>query len=326
MFIAEPKLIAVLGPTASGKTELAVKLALRFNGEIISADSRQVYRGMDIGTGKDLQEYRVESQKHAPSSVEGSKVTMIPYHLIDVVGPGTEFNMAKFQKLADRAIEGILKRGKVPIIAGGTGLYLQAVVDNYQLPAGQPDMKLRRELEKLKAEELYGKLENLNRGQAESLNESDRKNKRRLIRKIEICSQKSQAKNPKPKNNLQYNFLVLGLTQPQPLLDKKIYKRLIERLERGGMAEEVKRLHYDDKISWKRLEQFGLEYKFIALYLQHKISYEDLVELLFTAIKQFSRRQMTWFKRWEKQGRKIFWTKNYAQAEKLVKEFLSCGS
>jgi len=186
MFIAEPKLIAVLGPTASGKTELAVKLALRFNGEIISADSRQVYRGMDIGTGKDLQEYRVESQKHAPSSVEGSKVTMIPYHLIDVVGPGTEFNMAKFQKLADRAIEGILKRGKVPIIAGGTGLYLQAVVDNYQLPAGQPAVKLRRELEKLKAEELYGKLENLNRGQAESLNESDRKNKRRLIRKIEI--------------------------------------------------------------------------------------------------------------------------------------------
>ncbi|MCK4553871.1 hypothetical protein KAU19_02830, partial [Candidatus Parcubacteria bacterium] len=183
------KIIVILGPTSSGKTGLAVKLAYKFNGEIVSADSRQVYRGMDVGTGKDLDEYLVRGVRH---HIGCRTPYRIPYHLIDVVSPNTVFSLAKYQRLAYKAIDNILSRGKLPIIAGGTGLYLQAVVDNYNLSKIKPNKKLRERLKKLGAEKLFKKLQELNKKFADRLNESERKNKRRLIRYIEICGKATE--------------------------------------------------------------------------------------------------------------------------------------
>ena len=313
------KIIVVLGTTASGKTKLGVDLARKFNGEIISADSRQVYKHMDVGTGKDLNEYITKTQ-----ITDKWVVNKAPYHLIDIVNPNTKFSLAKYQKLAFQAIEDILKRGKTPIIVGGTGLYLQAVVDNYNLSGTEPDKKLRQELEKKNVEELLSELKKINFKFAERLNDSERRNKRRLIRYIEIMRDKGAGGIanpigfPIPKNR---HFLLLGLTWPKEILKERIYKRLIERLEKENMAGEVKKLH-EDGVSWKRLESFGLEYKYISLYLQGKLNNEEMAEKLNIAIRQFAKKQMTWFRRWEKQGRKIYWVKDGEEAEKLVREFL----
>jgi tRNA dimethylallyltransferase len=300
------KIIVILGPTASGKTKLGVDLARKFNGEIISADSRQVYRGMDVGTGKDLKEY-------------GD----VKYHLIDIVSPNTKFSLAKYQKLAFEAINNILKRGKTPIIVGGTGLYLQAVVDNYNLNGAKPDKNLREELERKNVEELFSELEKINSKFANKLNDSEKKNKRRLIRYIEVMQNKggegitNPTGFPIPKN---YDFLLLGLTHSKEVLWERIYKRLVDRLEKENMIDEVKNLHAEG-VSWKRLESFGLEYKFISLYLQEKMDYEEMLEKLNIASRQFAKRQMTWFRRWEKQRKKIYWVNSEKEAEKLIRKF-----
>ena len=320
------KIIVILGPTSSGKTGLAVKLAYKFNGEIVSADSRQVYRGMDVGTGKDLDEYKLEvrSKKLEVRSDKNKKVfktVKISYHLIDVVSPKTKFSLAKYQRLAYKAINDILARGKLPIIVGGTGLYLQAVVDGYNLSKAKPDKKLREKLEKLDVDELFKKLQKLNRGFADRLHESDKKNKRRLIRYIEICKD-TECPIGHSVSGAGYDFLLIGLTWPREVLMERIYKRLIERLEKEDMIGEVERLHKQG-VTWKRLESFGLEYKYIALYLRKKLSYKEMVEKLNIAIRQFAKRQMTWFRRWERQETKIYWVKDRGEAERLVKKFLS---
>ncbi|MFC1678173.1 tRNA (N6-isopentenyl adenosine(37)-C2)-methylthiotransferase MiaB [Patescibacteria group bacterium] len=310
--IRNKKIIVILGPTSSGKTSLAVKLALKYNGEIVSADSRQVYKGMDVGTGKDLDEYKVQSKK--------SKVKKVPYHLIDVVSPRTEFNLAKYQKLANKAIEDILNRGKLPIIVGGTGLYLEALVDGYQLSVGKPDKKLRQELEKLSKDELFKKLAKLDTGYANSLNNSDRNNKRRLIRYLEIRSSK-EAKLPIGSlASRDFDFLILGLDIPRIELNDRINKRLIHRLDKQGMVEEVRDLQ-NQGVSWKRLESFGLEYRFVSQYLQNKFKYDEMVERLNIAIRQFAKRQMTWFRRWERK-RKIHWVQDYSESIRHINKFL----
>lgn len=321
------KIIVILGPTASGKTGMGVKMAYKFNGEIVSADSRQVYKGMDIGTGKDLKEYIINKKDFADSTgsfgrkrPQDDKVS-IPYHLIDVVSPKTRFSLAKYQKLAYKAIDDILARGKLPIIVGGTGLYLQAVVDNYNLSNAKLDRKLREKLEKYNVEQLFNKLQKLNSAFADKLHESDKKNKRRLIRYIEIAGSPRTPKNAKERQNF-YDFLLIGLSWPREVLQERIYKRLIERLEKEDMAGEVKRLHKQG-VSWKRLESFGLEYKFVSFYLQKKMDYEEMVEKLNIATRQFAKRQMSWFRRWERHGRKIYWVKNRGEAEKMVKNFLA---
>ncbi|MFA4834105.1 MAG: tRNA (adenosine(37)-N6)-dimethylallyltransferase MiaA [Patescibacteria group bacterium] len=326
------KIIVVLGTTASGKTKLGVDLAYKFNGEIISADSRQVYKGMDVGTGKDLREYCFEipnAKAQMPNQCQSSnakkcKTIKIPYHLIDIVNPNTKFSLAKYQKLAFRAISDILKRGKTPIIVGGTGLYLQAVVDNYNLNGAKPDKGLREELEKRSAEELFLELKKINSKFVERLNDSEKKNKRRLIRYIEVMQNKSGGGIANPTGfpiPKKYDFLLLGLTWPKEVLKERIYKRLVDRLERENMVDEIKKLH-EEGVSWKRLESFGLEYKYISLYLEDKLSYEEMVEKLNVATRQFSKKQMTWFGRWEKQGRKIVWVENEKEAEKLTEKFL----
>jgi len=311
------KIIVILGPTSSGKTGLAVKLAHKYHGEIISADSRQVYKGMDIGTGKDLGEYEISGVQHPI----GCWTPMaIPHHLIDVVKPKTEFSLGKFKKKAEKAIEDVLKRGKLPIIAGGTGLYLQALVDNYDLSSVKPDKKLRARLEKKSAAELLNMLKKLDSMFVRKMHESDKKNKRRLVRYIEqsrIATNKLRiATNKSP-----YDFLLIGLKWPRDVLRKRIYKRLVDRLEKEGMVDEVKRLKKEG-VSWKRLESFGLEYKHAAWYLQGKLEYSEMVEKLNIAIGQFAKRQMSWFRRWERQGAKIYWVRDKKDVEKLIKKFL----
>lgn len=310
-FMKNKKIIVILGPTASGKTKLGAALAAKFGGEIISADSRQVYRGMDIGTGKDLAEYTVKKKKEA---------LKIPYHLIDVASPRTEFNLAKFQKLARAAIADVLKRGRLPLIVGGSGLYLEALADGYDLQPVKPDKKLRKELEKKTAAELFLMLKDINSKFAQRLNESEQKNKRRLIRYLEIV-RAGQGRGNKTSRIEKDEFFLLGLNWPREVLKERIYKRLIERLEKEDLIGEVRELHQAG-LSWKRLNNFGLEYKFVSWHLRGKLSYGEMAEKLNIAIRQFAKRQMSWFRRWERRGGKIYWVKNKEEAERLVKKFL----
>lgn len=297
------KLIVILGPTASGKTKLAVDLARRLDGEIISADSRQVYRGMDIGTGKDLAEYGE-----------------IKHHLIDVADPKSQFSVAEFKRLADGAIEDIAKRGKLPMLVGGSGLYLQAVVENFAMEESNgADDKLRAALESKSTIELFAMLRKNNQFFADALNNSDRNNKRRLVRYVELSLDNTIKTTTKilPK----FDSLVLGLMPDKELMESKIKKRLIERLDKEDMVGEVEGLRKQG-VSDKRLKDFGLEYKFITEYLEEKYSYDEMVERLFIAIRQFAKRQITWFKRWEKQGRLINWITSQAEAQELIDKFL----
>lgn len=328
------KIIVILGPTSSGKTKLAVELANKFNGEIVSADSRQVYKGMDVGTGKDLADYSVilepkaiesfrKSDKNQRLSLRSAPpqhdIVKIPYHLIDVADPRRQFNLVKYQKLAFAAIDNILQRGKLPILTGGSGLYLQAVVDNFKLSNSKRDLAFRKESEKLGVEKLFSKLKKLAPKMAARLNNSDKNNKRRLVRSLEILELDKDFKSQTGRK--KYDALIIGLDVSRDILKQRIAKRLIQRLKEQNMIGEVKNLRRQG-LGWKRLEDFGLEYKFIALYLQKKLSYEAMVEKLNIAINQFSKRQLTWFKRWEKQGVKINWLKGDRVAAGTVKKFL----
>ncbi|NCD00492.1 tRNA (adenosine(37)-N6)-dimethylallyltransferase MiaA [bacterium] len=305
------KAIVIVGPTSSGKTSLGIKLAEKFSGEIIGADSRQVYKGMDIGTGKDLKDYTFLNNK--------KEKIKIPYHLIDVVLPSEEFNLVKYLKLANKALDDITERGKLPIIVGGSGLYVQALVDNYTVSDSKPNKKRREELEKMSKEELYSIIEKDNKYFAKRINNSDKNNKRRLVRYIEILE--GDKKLNKRIEHPKFDFLVIGSKVAQEKLKDNIYKRLISRLEEG-MVDEVKGL-YKNGLSWERLDSFGLEYRYVSAYLRKKITYQEMVDKLFIEIRKFSKRQNTWFRRWEKQGREIKWVNKVKDAEKLINNFIS---
>lgn len=301
------KLIVILGPTASGKSALAVKLAKKFNGEVISADSRQVYRGMDIGTGK----------------ITKKEMQGVPHYLLDVVLPKTRFTVAQYRKLALEAIDKIFQKGKIPILCGGTGFYIQAVVDGITIPEVAPDWKLRKKLSKKSPKELFKILRKLDSKRARHI---DKFNSRRLIRAIEIIL---KTKKPVPvlkRNALPYPVLMLGIKKSPEELKKLIRKRLLKRLKQE-MVEEIKKLHKSG-VSWKRLEEFGLEYRYIARYLQKKIHYQQMVDFIRKETEHFAKRQMTWFTRQNfasrnlDGGRKINWIKNQSKSEKLVKELL----
>ncbi|MCK4745265.1 tRNA (adenosine(37)-N6)-dimethylallyltransferase MiaA [Candidatus Parcubacteria bacterium] len=309
------KIVSILGPTAAGKTKLAVKLAYQFNGEIVSADSRQVYKGMDVGTGKDLQNYQISRESKKLKTIK------IPYHLIDIVSPKTEFNLAKYQKLAYKAINDILSKGKVPFLAGGSGLYLQAVVDGYNLSETKPDKKLRRGLEKLSANQLFARLQKIDSAFTDKLNNSDKKNSRRLIRCIESVKQKNERFKKDGLSKPKYNSLIIGLTLPKDELNKKIDQRMKKWFEQENILGEVENLR-GKGVSWKKLDEFGLEYRRVSNYLRGKIGLTEMKQLLYQDLKKFAKRQMTWFKRWEKQGAKIHWIKNENEAKKLIKKFI----
>jgi len=270
----KPKILVILGQTATGKSDLAVFLAKKFNGEIVSADSRQVYKGLDIGSGK----------------ITKREMKGVPHYLLNVVSPKKVFSVADFQKLAYKHIDDILKRGKLPIICGGTGFYLQSIIDGIVLPGIEANKKLRANLEKKDLAELQLILKNLDK---KRFTEIDTKNKVRLIRAIEIAC--AIGKVPRIKKNPKYSVLQIGVTWPAETLQKRIHDRLIKRLK-IGMIKEVKNLH-DSGVSWKRLESFGLEYRYLALFLQNKITKAEMINEIETKSNQFAKRQKTWFQR-----------------------------
>ncbi len=304
------KLIVILGPTASGKTELSIKLAKKFNGEVVSADSRQVYKGMNIGTGK----------------VTKKEMRGIPHYLLDIASPKKRFTVLQYQKLALKAINKIHKENKLPFLVGGTGFYIQSVVDGIVIPKVKPDWKLRAKLEKKNTEELFKILKKLDPKRAKSI---DKNNRRRLIRALEIVI---KTKKPVPKlkkQPIKSDVLILGVKRNKKELETLIHKRLLKRLK-DGMIAEVKKLRKSG-LSWKRLEEFGLEYRFVARYLftlqnfskknlggQKKLNYQEMIEKIQKESEHYTKRQMTWFKR----DKRIRWIKNYKEAEKLVKNFL----
>jgi len=278
------KIYVIVGPTASGKTAYSIKLAKKINGEIISADSRQVYRGLDIGTGK----------------VTKKEMAGIPHHLLDVANPRKVFTVADFQKLANQKIREILKRGKTPIIVGGTGFYIQAIVDDLILPAVPPNKKLRANLEVKPPSELLALLKKLDPRRAQEI---DSQNPRRLIRAIEIARALGKIPPLRGETSQCFNFEIIGIKIEQEELNKKIHDRLLVRLKHGMIAE-VKKLHAQG-LSWKRMEELGLEYRYLARFLQDKITKPEMVAQLEKAIINYSKRQMTWFKR----DQRIKWLK-----------------
>lgn len=303
---SKPQVLVILGTTASGKTSLGVKLAVKFKGEIISADSRQVYKGMDVGTGKDLTEYRIGKKK-------------IPYHLIDVADPKKGFDLARYQRLAFRAIKDVLKHNNLPIVVGGSGLYLQALVDNYSLDQGKTKLPQRTKWEKWPVKRLFQELVRLKPDFAGRLNNSDKNNSRRLVRYLEIAEAGDLDKIRKRES--PYNFILLGLTWSDAVLRERINFRILERLEKEGMIAEVKELNKQG-LSWEKLKSFGLEYKFISQHLLGELTYSEMVEKLSIASYRFAKRQKTWFKRWENQGAKIKWIKNIKAAEKEIRKWM----
>lgn len=322
----QPKILAVVGPTASGKSELAVALAKKFRGEIISCDSRQIYKGMDLGTGKVPGRWIAARHPKRAERAEGSlkKIFVyksIPHHLIDFQNPAQQYSAARFQREAKKTIADILKRGRLPILCGGTMHWIDAIVFGQAIPAVKPDFQLRARLEKQSADALYKRLIKLDPTRAASI---DKFNKRRLIRALEIVIISGKPVPILQSFNLQssnYSPLWLGITRPQADLYKKIDVRLKQRLK-AGMLKEVAILHKRG-LSYKRLESFGLEYKFISLFLQKKISHEEMVKQLSYAIKHYSKRQMTWWKR----NKDIIWIKPEAKkAIKLTKQFLLAKS
>lgn len=267
-----PKLIVIAGTNASGKSGLGVELAQKYGGEIVSADSRQVFRGLDLGSGK-----------IAPEETRG-----VPHHLIDVCEAGDFFSMADFQRMAYRAIDGILARGKTPFLVGGTGLYVASVADGYVLSDRMPDLAYREELEKLSTDELYAML-------LRALPDTDveRRNRNRVMRLLEKLHDGDDAA---PGRAPKYQTLRLGVTWDRDTLRKRIDQRLDRRLDEG-MIDEVKGL-LDRGVSQTFLYKLGLEYRFITQYLTGEIASEaEMKALLATAIKQFAKRQMTWFRR-----------------------------
>lgn len=295
------KIIVILGPTSSGKSDVAIALAKKFNGEIISADSRQIYRGMDVGTGK-ITKFEQKLAKH---------------YGIDIVSPKTEYSSAKFKKYADKIIKNILERGKLPIICGGTGFWIKAIVDNVIYPEVAPDWELRNKLRNYSVERLFKTLQKLDPIRAKNI---DAKNPARLIRAIEIC--KSIGKVPDTRYKIQdtrYKFIQIGIKIPKEKLDERIKLRLRKRFS-AGMISEVKNLHFEKKISWKRLESFGLGYKLIPQYLKKEITAkEELFEKIYQGEKDYAKRQMTWFAK----DKRIVWLPKYKDIEKEVRNFLN---
>ncbi len=284
MHKAEINLIVILGATAGGKTGLAVQLARRLGTEIISADSRQVYRGMDLGTGKDLQEYGE-----------------VPYHLIDIAEPGTEYNVFSFQRDCFAAIEAIWSRHRLPILCGGTGMYLDAVLRGYRLVEVPENPQLREQLKSVSDVQLRERLLKL---KPEQHNVTDQEDRERLLRAIEIAAGEQEAAAELPPLP-ELRPLVFGLKWPREMLRERIALRLQQRLDEGMIAE-VQRL-YDAGVPWEKLEFYGLEYRLIAQQLQGKLSRNDMVQKLRSAIGQFAKRQETFFRRMEKKGVAIHW-------------------
>lgn len=296
------KLITILGPTAVGKTKLATELAFHFKGEIISADSRQVYKGMDIGTGKDLSDYNINDTK-------------IPYHLIDVISPTEEFNLFLFTQLFNEAIKKISQVDKQPFLVGGTGLYIHSLLMGYDVSKIEFSEKRVTQLNKLSLEQLITVLKNIN---SSLHNSTDSLEKDRIIKAVIIAEQKEQGKSSKEK----IDSIVIGVSAERDVIKKRITSRLKERLK-NGMIEEVEML-LKKGVTHEKLKFFGLEYKFISQYLSGNLNYNDLYQKLNSAIHKFAKRQMTWFRKMEREGIIINWVEgsDFEKARDIIKREL----
>lgn len=303
--MSRQKIIVILGQTSTGKSDFAVEIAKLINGEIISADSRQVYKGMNLGTGK----------------ITKKEMRGVPHHLLDVASPHQVFSVNDFQKIANKKIAEIIKKGKIPIICGGTGFYIDSIVNGTIFPKVPPNKTLRAKLKKLSLIELNQYLEKLDPSRFKTI---DKNNHVRLIRAIEIA--KTLGKVPSiNEGSLGFpqrpSFLKIGLTLPPEILKERINNRLLARLKKG-MLREIENLHKNG-LSWKRMETLGLEYRYGALYLQNKISKDEMIQKINSESWHYAKRQNTWFKR----DQNIIWvnpTKNKEKniALKTVKEFL----
>lgn len=291
------KLIIILGPTASGKSNLAIKLAKEFNGEIISADSRQIYKEMDIGTAK----------------ITKKEMDGIPHYLIDIINPDKEFTLAQYKKLAVKTIKDIQKRNKLPFLAGGTGLYIQTIVDNLQIPEVRPDKKLRDKLERQTNQKLYDQLKKLD---PQSLKVININNKRRMVRALEVCLlTKKPFSQQRKKGKLLFNTLQIGIKPNKEILERKINQR-VDQMIKAGLIEEVRNLI--KKYGHKPYSMSGIGYKEIISYLKNEISLNKAKELIKIHTRQYARRQMSWFRR----DKNIKWIKNYSEAKKIIKQLL----
>jgi len=308
-----PKVVVVLGETATGKSDLAVKLARKFGGEIISADSRQIYRGLDIGSGK----------------IKKNEMKGVRHYLLDIADPRKKrYTAADFASAAKSAAATILSRGKLPIVCGGTGFYIENFLRDGGLPDVPPNDKLRAKLKKLGAEVLFAKLRRLDPIRAKNI---DPRNKVRVIRAIEIATALGYV--PKQKTKINYRTLSIGLTLPPEKIREKIHARLMKRMQGDALVKEVRRLH-EEGVCYRRLYDFGLEYRYVALYIQKKLSREKMLSELEKEIYRYAKRQMTWFKRdtrLDSRGRSVdarrenvkwFSPKENKRIEKLVKTFI----
>lgn len=293
------KIIVILGPTAVGKTSISIEIAKALDGEVVSADSRQVYRGLNIGSGK-----------VTPSEMDG-----VPHHLIDIANPEEIFSVSDYLHLGRQALSDILTRKKVPVVVGGTGFYIDALLGTISLPNVPADQDLRTKLSGFSLEELNAELQNLD---PERIKTIDTKNPVRLIRAIEIA--RALGATPPSYSEKLYDIAYIGLTLPSEELGRKIHNRLLERLQ-TGMLEEAVQLHAHG-LSWERMESLGLEYRYMARHLQAHISYEEMIDQLELEIRHYAKRQMTWFKR----NKNIVWF-NPAQKQEILNhsiKFIDC--
>ena len=296
-------MVTILGPTASGKTEVAVNLAHILGGEVISADSRQVYRDMDLGTGKDIDEYRINGVD-------------IPYHLIDIAEPGYQYNVFEFQRDFLRVYRDIKERGKFPVLCGGSGMYLEAILKGYRLIQVPVNEQRRSELQLLSLEELVELLKlykSIN-------NTSDTENRKRAMRAIEI----EEFCKAYPETDLSFpviNSLIVGIKYDRDSRRRRITARLKQRLE-NGMVEEVEKL-LNNGLKPDELVYYGLEYKYLTNYIMDELSFEEMFEGLNVAIHQFAKRQMTWFRKMEREGFNIRWLDGYMPLSEKTEKILS---
>jgi len=296
------RLIVLLGPTAVGKTNLAVQLASKINGEIISADSRQVYRDMDLGSGKDLSEYLLPQSK-------------IIHHLIDIKDAGEKYDVFHFQRDFYKAYHDIVQRGKQAILCGGSGLYLEAALKKTQLIEVPKNEDLRSSIRDSTHDELKGMLLHL---KPEQHNTTDLIDRERLIRAIEIATAEAEKEEiPSPVQD----FIIFGLHSERELLRERIKQRLNERLE-DGMIDEVRSL-IKNGVSMESLEYYGLEYRYIVKYLNEELNFDQMHEKLLQAIRRFAKKQMTWFRRMEKRGHLIHWINSEWELQKKLDHMMS---
>ncbi len=303
-----PKLIVILGPTASGKSAWVLKLAHEFGGEIVSADSRQIYRGLDIGTAKP------SGQRKTIKGKSYLLVQGVPHHLIDIVKPNQTLTLAQYQTKAIRVIRAIIKRGRTPFLVGGTGLYLSSVIDHWQIPKIKPQKNLRKQLERLSTKKLISKLKTIDPETAAVI---DLSNRRRLIRALEVnLTSGSSFLSQRQKGEPLFEVLELGLLRPRGKLYQAIDRRVDAMIKRGLVGEVRKLLVQGYNLGQPALS--GIGYQQIGQHLQGKIDLETAIRLIKRDTRHYAKRQLTWFRR----DQRIKWLSNFGEARKLVKKFI----